>query len=133
MGLFRKKKTLADILKKNLPRYLVVVVLASFVSFGVTKILGFVSGIATGLLGLALTTVVFIVGYLIVLHQHPGIENILTDVIPVLIFAPVVYGILQSFGVSIPTINAGLTLGMDFGSAIISILIADTVYLRFRK
>jgi len=128
-----KAMNLGEFLSATIPRYIVMVIFGGFIAVFLTAILNWLQASFTGTFGLILATLVFLVIYLMVLKEHPGVENILTDVIPIFIFAPVVYGILGSFGITIPTLTTGLTVGLGLGTAITSILIADTVYLILRK
>lgn len=125
-----RKEELVNFLKVQLPRYAVVVLVASLISWLLTTVISWLGIMMGGLIGILVVSIGFLLLYLITINQHPGIENVLTDIVPIFLLAPVVYGIFNSFGVTIPTLSAGLTLGFEFATAIVSILIADTLYLR---
>lgn len=127
MGIFRRVPEI-DIL-----RYIVVLLGGGVAMWIIVAILGALQGAITGTAGVIVSGLLVFVAYLGVLKTHPGVENILQDVIPIILLGIIITPMLNVLGVTLPLLTMPVSLGLEFAIAIVSLFAIDTIYLKWKS
>lgn len=111
---------------KLLLRYGIVGIVAGLLlAFIITPLM---TGLTTAL-GIAITGFFVLIFYLFALKFHPGEESLLRDVIPYVIVAGIVAGIISMTGFAFPVLEMPAIFGIELGMAIALIFVLDTFVL----
>ena len=113
-----------------LPRYLIVTILAGIVMALLAFLVDKLS--AVGTIGVIIASISTLVVYLLVLEIHPGVENILIDIIPLFLMAGILSTILPVLGITL-ALTVPTAIGMNFALAVVSLLFVDALYLTIVK